>query len=449
MTVLDPARFVNSARGLRSSLGNIGMLQFLKATWALQIGILLLMLGNGMHATLLGIRGTSEFESTAAMSWIMSGYFIGFLGGSRLAPQLILRVGHVRVFAALGSLISAALILFAAFPDPFVWFMLRIIIGFCFSGVYVVAESWLNDKSTNETRGQALSVYMIVQMIGVVSAQGVLNFGDPNGYFLFVIASVLVSVSFAPILLSVSPAPIFATAAPMSVRELIRISPLGAVGSFCLGALFAGIWGMGAVFGIEAGLSTAEIAAFIASIYLGGMLLQFPIGWISDKFDRRILILASAAICASISIAGVYFFDRYVALLTIGFFVGGIVNPLYSLIIAYANDSMRQEDMASGAGCMVFINGVGAIGGPLLVGALLETLGAHGFFVYLALVTTGLSAFAIVRMSIRPSTPVEDPAAFSYVVQSSSPVAADMAQDFAVSQQETQDAQDNEKPISA
>ena len=415
------------------------MLTVLKNTWALQIGILLLMLGNGMQATLLGVRGANEFDSAAAMSWIMAGYFIGFLGGSRLAPKLILRVGHVRVFAALGSLISAAMILYAAFPDPFVWFALRIIIGFCFSGVYVVAESWLNDKSTNETRGKTLSVYMVVQMIGIVSAQGILNFGDPKGYFLFVIASVLVSVSFAPILLSVSPAPIFGATSPMSVRQLIRFSPLGAFGSLCLGALFAGMWGMGPVFGTEAGLSLGEISAFIASIYLGGMLFQFPIGWISDKLDRRHLILASAAVCAMICFAGIFLYDRYFVLLAVGFVSGGIINPLYSLIISYTNDSMDPKDMAAGAGCMVFINGVGAISGPLIVGAMMVAFGPNGFFMYLCLVTAGLAAFTLVRMQVRPSVPVDDPAAFPHLVQSCSPVAAGMAQDYAINQQEMQE----------
>lgn len=415
------------------------MLSVLKSTWALQTGILLLMLGNGMQATLLGVRGASEFGSATTLSLIMSGYFIGFLGGSQLAPKMILRVGHVRVFAALGSLISAALILFAAFPNQVFWFLLRILIGFCFSGVYVVAESWLNDKSTNETRGQTLSVYMVVQMVGIVSAQGILNFGDPSGYFLFVIASVLVSVSFAPILLSVSPAPIFDAASPMSIRKLIKFSPLGAFGSLCLGGLFAGIWGMGSVFGTEAGLNLAQISAFIASFYLGGMLLQFPIGWMSDRIDRRYLILGSATICAFVALSGIFFYEVYFMLLAIGFAAGGIVNPLYSLIIAYTNDSLEPKDMSAGAGCLVFVNGVGAIGGPLIVGGMMSIFGPSGFFAYIFAVTALLAGFVIARINIRPTVQIDDPAAFSYVVQGSSPVAADMAQDFAVTQLESQE----------
>jgi MFS family permease len=148
------------------------MIQVLGTSWALLLGIGLLMVGNGVQGTLLGVRGAIEGFTTFEMSVVMSAYFVGFLGGSRLAPELIRRVGHVRVFAALGSLISAVLVLYAAVPDWIAWTLLRVLIGFCFSGVYVTAESWLNNAATNETRGQTLSLYMIVQMLGVIAAQG-------------------------------------------------------------------------------------------------------------------------------------------------------------------------------------------------------------------------------------------------------------------------------------
>ncbi|MEO0911758.1 MAG: MFS transporter, partial [Pseudomonadota bacterium] len=169
------------------------MLYILRNSWALLLGVLLLMIGNGLQGTVLGLRGAIEGFSAATMSYVMSAYFVGFLLGSRLTPHLIRRVGHVRVFAALGSLISAAFILYAAFPHPIMWAAMRLLVGLCFSGVYVVAESWLNDSASNETRGQSLSLYLIVQMLGIISAQGVVNFADAGGYMLFVIMSVLVS----------------------------------------------------------------------------------------------------------------------------------------------------------------------------------------------------------------------------------------------------------------
>ncbi|MCY3879624.1 MAG: MFS transporter [Rhodobacteraceae bacterium] len=411
------------------------MLTVVRNVWALLLGIFLLMIGNGMHGTLLGVRGASEFESAATMSWVISGYFVGFLGGSRLAPELIRRVGHVRVFAALGSLISAALVLFPVFPNALFWIFLRVVIGFCFSGVYVVAESWLNDNSANETRGKTLSVYIIVQLLGVISAQAMLNLGDPGGYLLFVIASVLVSVSFAPILLSVSPAPITEMAPPMSLRRLIRISPLGAVGSFCIGALFSGMWGMSPVYGTEIGLSVAQISLFVATIYIGGMLCQFPIGWLSDRMDRRHLVLATTGILAVVTVTGSMLSGSFELLLLIAFLIGALINPLYSLIIAFTNDILDPGDMASAAGCLIFIQGVGAIGGPLAVGLCMLVIGPNGFFIYLSIVAASLAAFTLYRMSVRAAITVDQPAIFTPVSQTSSPVAVDMAQEIAIEPQ--------------
>jgi MFS family permease len=231
------------------------MLTVLRTTWPLLLGVMLLMVGNGMQGTLLGVRGAIEGIGTYQMSVVMSAYFAGFLLGSRLTPEMIRRVGHVRVFAALGSLISAVLVLYATAPDWMIWTALRVLIGFSFSGVYITAESWLNAASTNDTRGQALSAYMIVQMIGIIAGQALMTVGDPAGYLLFVIPSVLVSLSFTPILLSVAPAPAFDSARPMRLAQLMRASPLGCVGMFLMGGVFSALFGMASVWGMGVGLS--------------------------------------------------------------------------------------------------------------------------------------------------------------------------------------------------
>ena len=421
------------------------MLQVVKLNWALLIGILLLMLGNGVQATLLGVRGELEGYSTFTMSIVMSGYFIGFLGGSKLAPQMIKRVGHVRVFAALASLISAVMILYAAFPSAIFWTVLRIIIGFCFSGVYVVAESWLNDNSTNQTRGQVLSVYVIVQLLGIVSAQALLNFGDPGGYFLFVISSVLVSIAFAPILLSVSPAPLFETAKPMSVRDLVRASPLGATGAFCLGALFAGLWGMSSVFGTQVGLSVREISIFVAAIYVGGMIFQYPVGWFSDRFDRRKIILVMAAISAIAALIAVVTFGIFAALISAVLVIGGVVNPMYTLVIAYSNDMLEPEDMPAAAGALIFLNGLGAAGGPLVVGWIMTLVGPVGFFVYIAVVMAFLAFFTLFRMAMRPADSDQTTGAYTPVGPTITPVAMDMVQEIAIETQQEEESEDQEQ----
>jgi len=403
------------------------MLQVLGTSWALLLGIGLLMVGNGVQGTLLGVRGAIEGFSTFEMSLVMSAYFVGFLGGSRLAPELIRRVGHVRVFAALGSLISAVLVLYPAMPDWIAWTLLRVVVGFCFSGVYVTAESWLNNASTNETRGQALSLYMIVQMLGIIAAQGLMNFADPAGFMLFIIPSVLVSLAFAPILLSITPAPVFDTTKAMSLGQLFRLSPLGCVGMFLIGGVFSALFGMASVWGTLAGLSVFEISLFVSSIFAGGLVLQYPIGWVSDRMDRRRLIAMIAAVCMLAALVPLALDLGLWGLLTVGFVVGGISNPLYALLLAHTGDFMQREDMAAASGGLLFINGLGAISGPLVVGWMMERAGPGGFFVLIAVLMGLIASYAVWRMTRRPAPAVEDTAPFTAVTPAASVVAVGAA----------------------
>ena len=408
------------------------MIQFLSGAWALLLGMGLLTLGNGVQSTLLGIRGQIEGFSTFEMSLIMSAYFLGFLGGSRMAPEMIRRVGHVRVFAALASFISAVIIIYPTFADPTVWFICRVIIGFCFSGVYVTAESWLNNAATNETRGQALSLYVIVQMIGVIAAQAILVTADPSGFVLFVIPSVLVSISFAPILLSISPTPAFDATKPMSLRELVNTSPLGTAGMFLLGGVFAAQFGMSAVYGAKIGLSVVEISIFVASFYVGAAIIQYPLGWLSDRMDRRVLIMVAGLIGGIGAVLGILFGQNFTMLLVAATLIGGFANPLYSLLIAHTNDFLEHEDMAAASGGMVFINGLGAIAGPILTGWMMSSFGSSGYFLFLAILMLAIAAYASYRMTRRPAVAVEDTSTYAYVTPTSSPVAVEVAQEFAI-----------------
>ncbi len=408
------------------------MLAVARNSWALLLGMFLLMLGNGLQGTLLGVRGAAEGFSTSAMSFVMSAYFLGFLGGSYLAPMMIRRVGHVRVFAALASFISAVLILYAALPDPVAWVLMRVFIGFCFSGVYVVAESWLNDAATNDTRGQAMSLYLIIQMLGVSGAQGLLNLADPNGYDLFIIASVLVSVAVAPILLSVSPAPVFQTTKPMTLRRLFQVSPLGFIGAFLLGAVFAALFGMASVFGAREGLSVGEISMFVATIYLGGMLCQYPVGWFSDRIDRRVLIMGLNLFGAVVMLGGLLLPTGFGLLLVLAFVIGGISTPLYSLYIAYTNDFLEIEDMTAASGGLIFVNGIGAIAGPLLLGWMMERLGNMSFFAYLGALLAVMAGYAAWRMTRRAAPLVEETGHYAPVAPTASPVAVEVVQELAI-----------------
>ncbi|MEP3345917.1 MAG: MFS transporter [Litoreibacter sp.] len=409
------------------------MFEVLKSSWALLLGMALLMVGNGLQGSLIGVRGGIEGFTTFELSLITSGYFLGFLGGSRMAPNFIQRVGHVRVFAALASFISAALILYPAVTNPVAWMFLRVVIGFCLSGVYVTAESWLNNAASNETRGQALSLYMIVQMAGVVAAQGLLNVADPAGYILFVIPSVLVSISFAPILLSVTPTPAFGSTRQLSFRDLYKISPLGVVGMLMLGGVFSAQFGMSAVYGTEAGFSVAQISVFVSSIFVGAMVLQFPIGWLSDRIDRRMLILGVSAVATLAALVAWQFGMNFPVLLACAFVIGGMTNPLYALLIAYTNDYLDADDMAGASGGLLFINGLGAIAGPVLTGWLMTHFGAQGFWLIIMATMLATTLYAVFRMTRRQSAYADEgeyeAVPYAAVGPGSTPFIAEVAQE--------------------
>lgn len=398
----------------------------LKVSWPLMFGMLLIMMGNGLQGTLLGVRGSLENISPEVMGYVMSGYFIGFLGGARMTSSMLMRVGHVRVFAALGSLVSAAFILYPLYVNPYFWFVMRLLVGFCLAGLYVVSESWMNNLSTNETRGKVLSLYLIVQMVGIVAGQVLLNLADPAGYDLFIVMSLLVSLSFAPILLSVNPAPVYAEASPMSFKELFKVTPLGVVGIFLIGGVFAALFAMSSVYAIERGLSIRDVAYFIMAIYIGGVVLQYPIGWLSDNMDRRILIclvsLFSAAVCLM-----VFFISSDWTLWIVAFLVGGTANPLYGLILAYTNDHLEYDQMAAASGRMLFINGVGAMGGPILVGYMMKRYGPDGFFIFVACLMAMIALYSMYRMTRRESADETAPYVAMPTPASSTQTAAEIA----------------------
>jgi MFS family permease len=387
------------------------MLTVLRNSWPLLLGVMLLMVGNGVQGSLLGIRGTIEDFSTYQLSVIMSAYFVGFLGGTSLAPAMIRRVGHVRVFAALGSLSSAVLVLYPAIPDWWAWTLMRVAIGFCFSGIYVCAESWINNTSSNETRGQALSAYMIVQMIGIIAAQGLIAVGDPGGFVIFIIPSVLVSLAFMPLLLADTPAPTFDNTRRMGFAQLFRTSPLGCAGMLLTGGVFSAMFGMASVWGSMAGLSVPQIALFVAAIYAGGLVLQYPIGWLSDRIDRRQLIMATSAVAAGVMLVATLAPLPFGLVLVVGTLLGGITNPLYSLLIAHTNDFLRSDEMAGASAGLLFLNGLGAIAGPVITGWLMEVIGPEGFFLFMGANFVGLAAYAAWRMTRRAGP--ADPGAFA------------------------------------
>jgi MFS family permease len=424
------------------------MIRMLASVWALLLGIVLIMLGNGMHFTLMGLRGGIEGFSSTELSIVTSGYFLGFLSGARFTPVLIQRVGHVRVFAALGSFMSAGLIAFTLLPEPWTWTVLRIIIGFCMSGIYVVAESWLNNASTNENRGKMLSAYMLAQTLGIIAAQGLLTLGDAGNAALFIGASILVSISFAPILLSVQPAPPVEVAKPGNLKELFAASPLGTIGIFLLGSIYASQSGMGAVFGSEIGLSANQISLFVAMLFGGALLMQIPIGWLSDRLDRRKVICGTAFLGAVACGLGWMaqsppdwlFSDPLVPIMGAAFFAGGTTTPLYALLLAYTNDNVPAEDMPATSGGLVFTFGLGAIIGPIAIGFAMDALGPFAFWIVLGGTFAAIAVYAFYRISQREALPVSETDTYLNLVPTASAVAVGDAAVWAAENAEAEEA---------
>ena len=406
------------------------MLKVLTHSWPLLMGVMLLMVGNGIQGTLLGIRGNLEGFTTYQLSYVMAAYFVGFLFGSWAAPKMIRQVGHVRVFAALGSLISAILVIYPVFPDWVAWTALRVLAGFCFSGIYITAESWINNTASNETRGQALSAYMIVQMLGIIASQILLNIPDPSGFALFIIPSVLVSLAFMPILLAPVPAPAFDSTRRLPFRDLFRISPLGCAGMLLTGGVFSAMFGMAAVWGAQAGLSLREISIFVGALYVGGLVLQYPVGYASDRMDRRVLIMGLSAVAAVVMLVAGLVPLPYTALIVVALLLGGITNPVYALLIAYTNDFLPREQMAAASAGLIFLNGFGAIFGPTSTGWMMETVGPRGFFLFIGILYVALAGYAAYRMTRRASPNATG--AFRGVTPGSSPLAVGAVLDEAV-----------------
>ena len=414
------------------------MFQILSGIWALLLGVVLIMLGNGMHFTLIGLRGGIEGFSAAELAIVTSGYFVGFLSGARYAPVLIRRVGHVRVFAALGSFMSAGLIAFPLLTEPWAWTILRLLVGFCMSGIYVVAESWLNNAATNETRGKVLSAYMMAQTLGIIGAQALLTTGNAATSVLFIGASILVSVSFAPILLSATPVPAADVARPMSLRQLFSNSPLGTLGIFLLGGVYATQSGMGAIFGSQIGMSADQIALFVAMLFAGALVLQYPIGWLSDRMDRRKLIFGAALLGAAACVAGWMTGGGLLPLMVAAFVAGGVTTPLYALFLAYTNDSLTVEEMPAASGGLVFTFGLGAILGPLVTGWAMQGAGPFAFWLVLAATFVAIALYALYRMTQRIGVAVAQTDSYLGILPTSSPVVVEAAGTWSAEQAEAE-----------
>lgn len=384
------------------------MLNLLRGTWALFFGVGMIMLANGLQGSLIGIRASLEGYTAFAAGFIMTGYYAGFLSGALIIPQRIKNVGHVRTFAALASIASISILLHSLHVSFFGWFLMRFITGMCFVGMYTVAESWINDLSENNNRGQALSVYMMVSMAGNAFGQLFLNIASPETATLFMLVSILISVSLVPILVVVSKQPDFSISEFLTIKELYNTSPLGVTAAVLTGLAHGALWGIGSIYALKNGLTIEQVSIFMFTFIIGGAVNQYLIGYLSDRYDRRSVLVAVAFLASFFSVLAVVFGTSFTSLLIITFIFGGLTVPLYALAIAHTNDFLSKKEMVAASAGLQMATGAGLTVGPLLGGLAIDLIGAAGFWIYLFVIHGSLGIFGLYRMSIRDAVPLED-----------------------------------------
>jgi MFS family permease len=413
------------------------VLSVLRPTWALFLGIAILMLAHGLQGTLLGLRANLEGFADVATGVVMSGYYLGLLVGSLRVPVLVARVGHVRVFAALLSLGSTAILYQALFVEPVAWFLMRFLTGYCFAGAFIVAESWLNGSASNDSRGLILSLYMVVQLGAMAAGQFLLNLADPRGFDLFILASVLISVAAVPMLLTAVAAPTVTSSRAISLHTLYRLSPLGVVGLVGTGLGTSGLFSLAPVYANQEGLSVAAISTFMAAMTLGGVAFQLPVGRLSDRLDRRVVIAAVTMLTALALLPPALLPQLPNVLLYPGFFlVGGLSLPVYALCVAHTNDFLNSEQMVGASSALVLAFGIGAAAGPTLTALAMQVMGTLGFPMFLALVHFAIGLFAVWRMTRRAPVPMSDRGAY-ISLPTPTPVVIPIAQEKAVARSPT------------
>ena len=393
-----------------------------KNSWALFLGYAVLIIAHGLQGNLLGVRAVLENFNIIATGALMSGYFIGYFVGANSVPGLVSKVGHIRVFAAFASMASLSILFHAIVVNPYAWILGRFITGFSIIGIFVVVESWLNDRATNKTRGKVLSIYMIITFIGLGLGVLLLNFSDPKQYEPFILVSLLLSIALVPILLTKRKAPTFKKISSIKIKELYKISPLATFSMFCCGFIHPVIFTLGAVYGALMNFSILEISLYLFLITISGAVFQWPIGYLSDLFDRRLIIIITALLGAlfailcffSVSISPDFInlssdwkiIFQHIANHRLFFYIfislyAGMSLPLFSLNLAYINDFLPKEKFVSAGAGMQLIFGLSAMFAPFACSFFMKQLGPNGLFVFLFIFQTAIGLFGIYRMTKR------------------------------------------------
>jgi MFS family permease len=381
----------------------------------------ILLAGNGLQGTLIALRAAHEGFNPSFIGLMGTGYFGGFIVSCMVTARIIKAVGHIRAFAALAATAAAGTLLLVLWIDPFVWIVLRFGMGFCFAGLFMVIESWLNAHAASADRARVLSIYRLIDIAAVTGAQFLLPVFGVSGFALFAIMAMMVCMSLVPVSVADRSNPKPPEEFKFSLGSIWAISPLACLGSVTIGLTNSAFRLIGPLFGERMGLDTAGIALFIAAGVLGGAMLQLPLGWLSDRYDRRLVLIFATT---GASVAGLFlsqFAGTSQLLLTVGIFLFGAFSlPLYSLSAAHANDRAKPGQYVVVAAGLTFFFSLGAAAGPVVVAWVMAEFGTSAFFTYTSIVHAGLVVITTWRMVAR-SGPTRSPANRFVVLLRTSP----------------------------
>ncbi len=381
-------------------------LSAVSSTWPLLLGMGVLMLGAGLQSTLLGVRATLEGFPTLVIGLIMSCYYAGYVLGTGIARPLLRRIGHIRVFVALAAVASIAILVQGSFVNAWTWAGMRLLSGMCFAGIYVVAESWLNDRASHANRGRLFAVYMLVLYGGLGAAQFLLLVSNPLTPAPFMLISALISLAMVPIVVSAQQLPEHAVPSRVRLLDLYRNSPLGVVGVTMSGLISSIIFSMGPVYARLSGLQNTQVATFMATSILAAVATQYPVGRLSDRMDRRTVIAAVCTLATVVAGSIIAFRNMpHAIFLTLAALFSGFVLTLYSLSVSHVNDKLQPAQMVAASSVLLLLNGVAAAVGPILAGALIGAFGPPAYFAALGSLAAALAIYDLWRKSRRRPVP--------------------------------------------
>lgn len=382
------------------------MLAVILPVRSLLVAIFVMMAGAGFLSTLIGLRLERAGSGTMIIGLVAASYFAGLVAGALRAGEVVRRVGHIRAFAAFVALLSASTLTYALFQHPALWAALRLVDGLCVAGVFICVESWLNDRADAAARGTVLAWYMVALYSGQALGQLILRSGTSAPQIPFEIASILISLAIIPVCLTRAAAPPLEDAASLPLKRLFEASPLGVAGAGTTGLLLGAFYGLAAIYARRIGLDLGDTATFMTTVIIGGVALQWPLGRLSDHYDRRLVIVGGFALTLAVSIALAWQPDGAL-LLALGFAFGGLSFALYPLSVAHANDRLLPSERVTASAQLVLIYSVGAALGPIGAAAAMTAAGAGGLFVFIALAAGVLLGFGLWRLVASEAVPGE------------------------------------------